>query len=217
MFKSGSTHGRKRAAWVACLFIYLLLSPLPCRAEKGAMQIGLASYYAAPRFDLEGQDPAVSYGIMFHYWLNDTTSVELGFEYLNFPGPMEVDGEDEGINWVSQVLGVGLRYRPELDFFLDPYAELMFGYQFWNTVPGDEIIDSRNGGSVAYLAGAGLEYNFRHNLVLSMGARFRYLPMREDIEREVRTIAPETYSVEEDELFDVGFLTGGIELVWRFR
>lgn len=204
---------RKWAAVAAILFFLFL--PLTSRAEKGTMQIGLASHWAAPQMDLSELDPGLAYGLIFHYWLNDTTTIVVGYEEFRFDGPLEIDGEDEGLEFTTNVIMFGARYRPEVDFFLGPYLEMGVGYQTWKVNP--DPLDSRSGGTMAYLAGVGIEQDILHAVTLSAGLRYLYMPMGEKIETEATMVAADTYEVEKDELVDGGYITAGVELVWKFK
>lgn len=208
---------RHRRYWTMLLFLFSLLICSPSLAERGAMEIGLSSHYSWPQMDVDEFDPALDYGFIFHYWLNDTTSFQAGFEQLAFEGPLKVDGKDKGMVFDVGVIELGIRYRPEVDFLFKPYLEGGFGYQFWSTKPGASIIESRNGGTIAYFAGTGLEYEFYHTVTAGLNLRYRYMPMNEKLEEEAITIGPNLYDVKDTKLEMAGYPSAGFELVWRFK
>ena len=207
---------RKGAA--AALIAALLLG-FAARAEggKGTMQIGLSSHYLGPQADAHPLDPAFDYGVIFHYWLNSTTSILAGMEMLTLDGPFLVDGKDKGISFTATALLAGVRYNPRIDLWLRPYGEAGLGYQSWQTKPGQDQIPSRSGSSVLYFAGAGLSYDFRHALTAGVNARYLYFPMQESLESSAVQKTGKKYDVTRDRFENVGFVTAGVELVWRFK
>ncbi len=191
-----------------------LLMCQPARAEKGAVHLGLASHFVWPQMDVAEFEPGLSYGAVFHYWLNDTTSIELGYEYMNFKSPLDAGGEGEHISYVTNIIEGGARYRPELDFIMTPFVEAGIGYQFWSTDPGVDFLDSRSGNSVAYFLGSGLVYHFRKLFLASLSVRWHYMPMHEHIVVETDDAGG---NVRERNLRDVSYLSAGIEMVWRLK
>lgn len=215
--KGASGLARRKRYWTMLLFLFSFLICSPSPASRGAMEIGLSSHYAWPQMDMDEFDPAPNYGFFFHYWLNDTTSFELGFEQLAFQGPLKVDGNDKGMVFDVGVILFGIRYRPEVDFLFKPYLEGGFGYQTWKTKPGTSIIEGRNGGTVAYFAGTGLDYEFYHAVTAGLNLRYLYMPMNEKIESEAITIGPDLYDIKDTKLEMAGYPSAGLELVWRFK
>ena len=184
---------------------------------KGAMELGLSSHYDWPGMDASVFDPAFDYGLVFHYWLNDRSSIMAGFDQLAFSAPFEVDGSDEGLDYTSSVFMGGLRYRPEMDFALRPYLEGGVGYESWTVKPGGGSLDNRSGSSVAYFAGTGLEYEIRRALTVGVNYRYLFYSMKENLEREAVSVPGGNYDVSKDPFKSVGFGTLGIELTWRIR
>ncbi|HUT54260.1 MAG TPA: outer membrane beta-barrel protein [bacterium] len=208
---------RKWAA--AAVLLAALAVGAPARADggKGAMQIGLSSHCLWPQADADSLDPAFDYGVIFHYWLNSTTSIMAGVEMLSLNAPLLVDGKDEGITFSTTALMAGVRYRPKIDLWLRPYAELGVGYQSWQTNPGLSELKSRSGSSVLYFAGGGLSYDFRHALTAGVNVRYLYFPMNENLESRALHKTGKKYNVTTDPFENVGFVTAGVELVWKFK
>jgi len=184
--------------------------------SKGTMEIGLSSHYNIPEQDVEDMDPAMGYGIVFHYWLTSTTTVTGTLDYMSYEWPFEVEGEDEGLDYTTWILGVGVRYRPELDLWIRPYGEAGIGYQTWTSYPGVTGIDSRNGGSVAYYGGLGFDRELFHAFTLGFNARYVYTPMNDRLESEAWRSGGE-YRLDKTPIREVGYVTAGLELTWTFR
>lgn len=187
---------------------------VPARAEKGAMEIGLAARYAWPQMDLSRLEPGLDYGVIFHYWLNSTTTVDVGIDSLTHRAPLMVDGAEQDLIFQTYVVEVGMRYRPKLDFFLQPFAELGVGYQFWSVDLEPSALDDRSGSAMAYYAGLGLDYPFLGQFSAGIDARYWYLPMQESLEEKVSAIGGDETKTD---LRNAGFLAAGIELTWKFK
>jgi len=206
--------------WTGVVLVGLIIAVLPAgnaSAQKGAMQIGLAGHYVWPSMDVAELGPAPAYGIVFHYWLNDTTSIMGSFEQYQFTTDIDVDGSDEDMIYSTSIIEVGVRYHFMVDLFAKPYVEGGVGYQLWITDPDVDFIDGRNGGSIAYFAGAGFDYVFRKSLTISLGGRYHYMPMSEKIEDEATMISPDVYEVDKTKLENVGYAQAVIEFAWRFK
>jgi opacity protein-like surface antigen len=186
-------------------------------AGKGAMEIGLAAYYGWPTGDAQEFEPNYSYGMVFHYWLNDTSTVLVGWDMMSHEVPFTVDGEDENFLYNALVLYVGARYRPEVDIFFKPYLEGGMGYQMWSTNRVPKMVDEREGSSVAYFAGTGWEYDLAHTFTVGTSFRYYYMVMAEKMEERSVTTGPDSRKKYKDPFVNVGFATAGIELTWRFK
>lgn len=204
---------------IAALLTAALLGPaLPAGAQqKSAMNIGLAARYAWPQADLEPLDPALSYGIVFHYWLTTTTSVDVGLDRFALTRAIDAPGGDADLDFELWDLTVGLRYRPKLDLLVRPYAEVGVGYEFWTLKLDVDGYENRSGGSMVYYAGIGYDWEFIEDWSLTTGARYYYVPLAEKLENEVLSVTAGDIQVSEDDLVSAGLLTAGIELTWRFR
>jgi opacity protein-like surface antigen len=209
--------GKKKAAALAAALLLLASAPALAEGGKGTMQIGLSCHYLWPQGDASVFDPAPEYGAIFHYWLNTTTSIMAGVEMISLTAPLEVNGNNEGLNFNTYALMAGGRYQPKLDFRVKPYVELGVGYQNWTLNPDPSFIDSRSGASVLYFAGGGLNYDFRHVLTAGLNVRYLYYPMIERLEREAVPRAGGRYNVISEPFKNVGFVTAGFELVWKFK
>lgn len=216
---AGKRGAAGRMVFMAALFfMVVMLVAHPAVAEgKGSMQIGLAVHYLTPCRDASDFEPDPGYGAVFNYWLNSTTTILVTVEQLSFHVPLEVDGDDEGSRFTATVLGAGIRYHPELDLWIDPYFEAGLAYQSWSIDPSPRFIDARNGGSVAYFAGAGLNHEIRHSVTAGLNLRYYYLPMQEQIEREAVSFPGGGHHVTRAPLRELGFLSAGIEVEWRFK
>jgi opacity protein-like surface antigen len=219
MFKFSLIMERMGAGLAAAALLAALFPGSPARAEaaKGTMQIGLASHYVWPQADADRLEPAADYGVIFHYWLNSTTSIMAGVDMLSFHAPLEVDLKDEGLTFSTTTIMAGVRYNPRIDLWIRPYAELGLGYQSWQIKPGPSGITSRSGSSVLYFAGAGLSYDFRQAFTAGLNLRYIYFPMNEGLDVSAVHKTGKKYDVTRDTFNDVGFLTAGVELVWKFK
>jgi len=213
--------------WLMPMFVFALVVALgwpgAALAEgKGSIEFGLSSHFNVPVADAADFDPALNnnyVGLIFHYWLNDTTSVMAGLSELSFPASIEVNGSGEEFRYGTWVLFGGVRYRPELDIIARPYIEAGLGYQSWRTYDVPDMIDERSGGALAYYAGAGLEYDLLHTMTAGLNLRYLYTPMNDRIETEAVSdpLNPGIWDVEKSPLEQVGFVSVGIELTYRFR
>jgi len=220
--KSGRPgRGRPGMGWRPALALALGLGAFwlsaSARAEKGAMELGLSGRWAWPQQDAGDFDPGLGYGFIFHYWLTRTTSIEAAYDYLQFQGPLPVDGEDKGQTYTASVIEAGVRYRPPVDFLLKPYVEGGAAYQFWEIKPGLSALEGISGANFAAFAGAGAEYEVLPTVTLGVGCRYLYLPMQTHLDHEVRTLAPGKYAIREVPFENVGIVSAGVELTWRFR
>lgn len=188
----------------------------PARAEKGAMEIGLAARPVWPTADLESLEPAFGYGAIFHYWLTSTTTVDVGIDYYPLTAALDYGDREVDLDFTSALFEVGLRYRPKLDFLLIPYAEVGLGYQFWSSsldLPGNEV---RRGNSIAYYGGVGFDWRLSEQLTAGVNGRYTFLAMQEQLEDEVLVSGTEV-DVEKTDLVAGGLVTAGVELTWRFK
>ena len=203
------------AIFMIGLAIIFLASAGAFAKEKGAMEIGLAAHYDLAQGDALEFDPGTSYGVIFHYWLNSTSTIMLGFEQFAFQAPLEVDGSDKDMDYNISALEVGWRHRPKVDLFVKPYFEVGFGYHNWYL---QSPVEDREGSSVLYFLGLGLEYEIRHQLTISANTRYYYMAMNENIETEAISIGPGIYDdIDDAPLKDVRFLGTGIELTWKIK
>ncbi len=202
-------------AFAALLFFLVCETSLAAKG-KGTMELGLSAHYNIPQQDVSDMEPAMGYDIIFHYWLTSTTTVTGTLDYMSYEWPFEVDGEDEGLDYTAYLLGVGIRYRPELDLWVRPYGEVGIGYQTWTAYPGVTGIDSRSGGSVAYYGGLGFERELFHAFTAGINTRYVYMPMNERLESEA-TLSGGDYRLEKTPIREVGFVTAGMEFTWKFR
>ncbi len=210
---------RRPAAMVLAVFFCLFMGAFPALAgEKGAMEIGLSWHYPMAQGDASELESGMAYGAMFQYWLNSTSTIVVGLDHLSFEVPFTLDGEDVGGTYVSNVIHFGLRYRPELDLWIRPYAEAGLGIQFWNLEYDAAYVDRGGGGSIAYWAGAGLEYEFLEDFALGLNARYYYTPLDDNMEYAAETMpSRDKFFIHRDELKSVGFFEAGVEITWKFK
>jgi opacity protein-like surface antigen len=202
----------------AALFLAAALAPAAGRAGgKGVIEIGLTSHYNWGAGDAQDFDPSLSYGLIFHYWLNDTTSIMAGFDQLHFNIPFEVNGNAKDYAYNASLIYGGLRYRPKLDFFLTPYLEVGLGYQTWNITDVSSPLKTRGGGSAVYEAATGIEYDVLHSVTVSLNLRYYDLMMNERLATQATTRPSGKTKAEYRPLENVGVTAAGIELCWRFR
>lgn len=215
-FKSGVWGGRSGALAAAAVLLALGFSSTAPAATKGAMEIGLGGRYVWPQWDLAHLEPAFVYNLTFEYWLNTTTTVVAQYDQMSFVSPLEVNHRTEDLRFNTGVLTGGARYRPKLDLWIQPYLEAGLGYQNWNTNSDLRQVKSRSGSSIAYYAAGGLEYEFRHSLIVGLDVRYLFTPMKENLETSV-TGASGNWEVRQDPLKEAGYLSAGVQVVWKFR
>ena len=204
---------------LVCLALAAMLVPAaPARAQqKGAMQIGLAARYAWPGMDMQSLGPAPGYGVVFHYFLTSTTSIDAGFDYLALTKSIDAPGSNVDLDYTQWALSMGLRYRPKVDFVVRPFVEGGVGYEFWTTKIDVSGSENGSGNSVVYYGGLGFDWEFVEDWTLSGGARYLYLPQTGKLESEVVAGTGGKQQVNYDDLNNGALTTVGIELTWRFK
>lgn len=208
----------KTAIFAALAMALATLAGGTARAEgKGSMEIGLASHYNFPTLDAAEFEPNYDFGVIFHYWLNDETSLMAGFNQMTFLVPIKVQGDDDDFLYNSGVIFGGFRHRPEVDFFVSPYFELGLGYQTWQTAESPSAFDDRDGSSIAYYGGFGWDYDILHTVTLTTSFRYLHMAMEERIERKAYLNQNGGWEVDKEDLKGFGVYSAGIELTWRFK
>jgi Outer membrane protein beta-barrel domain len=202
---------------IICMAGVFLMSATASAKDKGTMEIGLSAHYDIAQGDARDFDPGTSYGIIFHYWLNSTSTIMLAYDQFAFKAPLETDGSDKDMNYNIQALEAGWRYHPEIDLFMKPYVEVGFGYHNWYLDPGWSVIDNREGSSFLYFLGLGLSYELRHKMTISANTRYYYMAMNENIETRATETGPGIYEIDKDPLKDVRYLAAGIEFTWKIK
>jgi opacity protein-like surface antigen len=207
----------RSGGWAFALLVAVLIPASVRAGGKGVIEVGLASHYNWGAADAAEFEPNISYGLIVHYWLNDTTSIMGGFDQMKFQVPFTVNGTDKPYLYTANVLYLGCRYRPKIDFFLAPYLELGVGYQSWNIDQVHTPLELRRGSSVMYLVGAGVEYDLLHTVTVSANLRYYDMVMREHLDTEAHTQLSGKLHADSAPFENVGFTAAGIELTWRFR
>jgi len=202
--------GRLRAS----LFLALaLLAARPGLSATDNIEIGLHYDAAFPQFDLAPMEIGQSYGLLAHYWLTDVTSIDGAFDWLTSTWGVEVDGSREDLDFQMWLLSAGIRYEPELDFFLAPYAGAGLGYQQWNTRSSIDGVDNRQGSGLAYYALLGAEYRITPRLAIGPWARMVLIPFQAKMEREV----VDGRTTDKTHLDQGAFVLTGLEFTIRIR
>jgi len=195
-----------------------VLAAFPARAQqKGAMQIGLAARYTWPGMDLQTLEPAPDYGLIFHYFLTSTTSIDVNVDYLMLSKSLDAPGGHADLDYTMGDLAFGMRYRPKLDLVVRPFAEGGLGYEFWSSKLDVSGAQTRTGNSIIYYAGLGYDWEFAEDFTMTTTARYYYLPLREHLEDEVVTSAGGAQRVHSADVLNASLMTAGIELTWRFK
>ena len=143
--------GRRVHKLATPLFLALaLLVARPGVSGVEDVEIGLHYDAAFPQLDLKPMEIGQSYGLLGHYWLTDVTSIDVGFDWFTSTWGVEVDQSREHLDFQMWLASAGIRYEPEVDFVLAPYAGAGLGYQQWNTRSSIDGVDNRQGGGLAY-------------------------------------------------------------------
>jgi hypothetical protein len=180
-------------------------------------KILIALWMLTAAFSAQGQDryrqstftPGASYGIgsiaadnlhdiyvynlWYSYWLNDTSTLDVGGNYLLSKYDMTIHqlGSPERTThpgWDMYAFQAGMRYQPKWDFFLNFGFGAGLGYEFWNT-SGEEL-KSKHGSSLIYYLLADVEYPIRPWLSIGVYAQPYYLPLKDHLQESI-TINPD--------------------------
>jgi len=190
-----------------------LLAPRPGFSVTDNIEIGLHYDWGFSQFDLAHMDPGPSYGLLGHYWLTDVTSIDVAFDWFTSTWGVKVDRSAENLDFQMWLLSAGIRYEPEVDFFLAPYAGAGLGYQQWNTRSSIDGVDNRKGSGLAYYALLGAEYRITPRLAVGPWARMVLVPFQTKMEQEV--VAGRT--TDKTHLNQGALILTGLEFTFRIR
>jgi hypothetical protein len=176
--------------------------------------------YGAGLNGFDKLENVITYNLYYSYWLNDTSSVDIGFNFLTSEYKVRTTKSGETKTnlpkWNMTVPMVGLRYRPAWDFFLDFGFGGGLGYEMWNTVPTSGL-EARDGSGLFYYLVADVCYPIRP--WLSVGAYFEplYLPLKDNLEKEVTIGSNGKSHIEYDRLTNSVMLNTGVWVTIRIR
>ena len=198
------------------------------------MLIAAASAQAQGRYRENTVTPGASYGfgaydagklhdiyvynLWYSYWLNDTSTLDIGGNYLLSKYDMTIHQagatQKTHPNWDMYALQVGLRYQPDWDFFLNFGFGAGLGYEIWNTAGKD--IKSRTGNSLVYYLLADVEYPIRPWLSIGAYAQPYYLPLKERLQKDIIIYPDGNKSREYDKLTNSLIMDTGVWFTIRF-
>ena len=204
----------------------LFLAAAPALAQTDHLDVGLHYNYSLPQIDLSPMDPGQSYGLVAHYWVNDTTTIDAQFDQITGVWPLEVvtvkdhvrSTESEDTDFQMWLVSGGARYAPEVDFFLRPYAGLGLGYGQWTANSSVKGVGKREGSGLGVYGLLGAEYRLTRRLAVGPYCRFVFTPFSSKMEEEV-LINQDTDQrfMDKTRLEQGGFLLTGVSLTVRIR
>lgn len=207
---------RVAPAWSLLLPLALLWAG---PAWSGADNVELGLHYSEtwPQLDAAHMQPGQSFGLLFHYWLNDTTAIDGGADVLDSIWKIsEPDGPDGNINFRMYLISAGARYSPEVDFFLSPYFGGGLAYELWNTTSTALGAKDRKGSGVAFYAVGGAEYRISSRLAVGPYLRLVYAPFKDRMEVSVRKIS-DGKRVDTIPLQQAGFFITGLAVTVQIK
>jgi hypothetical protein len=203
----------------------VLVKLLPCLAWLWAgsawsgpdnIELGLHYNWTWPQMDAARMKQGQSYGLIFHYWLNDTTAIDAAFDQFDNIWKVEEPGGSADIDFKMYLVSAGVRYSPEADFFLAPYFGGGLGYQLWNTTSTAWAVNDRRGSGMGYYLLAGAEYRITPRLAVGPWLRLVYVPLHDRFEDSVRVSGGKTL-VDKTRIEQVGFFITGLAVTVQIK
>jgi hypothetical protein len=205
--------------------LWVLARLLPCLAWLGAgpawggtdnIELGLHYNWTWPQFDAARMQPGRSFGLLFHYWLNDTTTIDAAVDQFDNVWKVDGPGGPADLDFRMYLVTAGARYSPEVDFFLSPYFGGGLGYQLWNTTSTIQGVKDRKGSGLAYYLMTGADYRITPRLAVGPWLRFVYVPMHDRFEDSVRVSGGKTL-VDKTRIEQTGFVTAGLAVTVQIK
>jgi opacity protein-like surface antigen len=188
-------------------------------ALSGPDNIELGLHYSPtwPQMDATHLSQGRSFGLLFHYWLNDTTAIDAALDQFdNVWKVSEPHGRSADVDFKMYLISAGARYSPEIDFFLSPYFGAGLAYQLWNTTTSAFGASNANGTGLAYYLLGGAEYRVNSRVAVGPYLRFVYVPFHDKMEESARVVNGKT-SVDKVRLEQVGFFSTGLAVTVQIK
>jgi hypothetical protein len=204
---------------VAVIFLMSLgLIRAEAKGRYGQWELTPSAAYGSGLGDFSRLNNNYSYSLWISYWMNDTSTFDINFSYLQSQYDVDIHEQGESTskerpNWNMLSGTMGFRYQPQLDFFLDTGLGAGLGYEFWNT-KGTEI-DDRKGNSVIYYLLADVEYPVRPWFSVGAYVQPLYLPLAEHLEKNVAIVSGDDNDIEYDKLKNSFIINTGIWFSFR--
>ena len=172
----------------AGLILLCCVSSISAGARYREMKLAPSFGMSFSQGDYQPLKNLYSYALFYSYWLNDTSTLDLWLKRIE--GEFDFDlisqnqsSQQETARWAMTLGGVGFRYQPEWDFFLDAGLGAGIGYQAWES--RSDYFSTRHGEGMFYYAIFDLEYPIAS--WLSFGIYFQpfYFPLETRMEKEV--------------------------------
>ena len=203
--------------------LVIAVAGLICLSASGQgryrqMNVTAGGAYGIGLSDFSRLQDIYAFSLWYSYWMNDTSTVDIGASYLQSRYTVNVispglPNTTDHPSWDMYSGTVGVRYQPQWDFLLDFGFGAGVGYEVWNIKAKD--FKNRSGQGMIYYLLADVEYPIRPWISVGAYAQPYYLPLGEQLEKTV-TINPNganylTY----DKLRDSFILDTGIWLKIR--
>ena len=188
----------------------------PAWSGTDNIELGLHYNWTWPQMDAAHMRQGQSFGLLFHYWLNDTTTIDGAVDQLDNVWKVSEPHGSSDLDFKMYLLSAGVRYSPELDFFLSPYFGGGLAYQLWNTTSSAPGVQDHKGSGVAFYVTGGAEYRISPRVAVGPCLRFVYVPFKDRLETSVREIGGRKF-VDKTHLTQVGFLVTGVNFTVQIK
>jgi len=210
----------KRGGRLPVLAPWLLLPALlwagPAWSGTDNMELGVNYNWTWPQMDAAHMQPGRSFGLLFHYWLNDTTAIDAAVDQFDNVWKVSEPHGSSDVDFKMYLLSAGARYSPEVDFFLSPYFGGGLAYELWNTTSSAlGAKDHKGSGLALYLTG-GAEYRISPRVAIGPSLRFVYAPFKDRLEERVLVSGGKRF-VDKTPLTQVGFFVTGLNFTVQIR
>jgi len=203
--------------------LVIAVAGLSCLSARGQgryrqMDVNAGGAYGFGLGDFSRLQDIYSFSLWYSYWMNDTSTVDIGVSYLQSRYTVNViqsglPNTTDHPSWNMYSGVVGVRYQPQWDFLLDFGFGAGVGYEVWNI--NAKKFKNRSGQGMIYYLLADVEYPIRPWISVGAYAQPYYLPLGERLEKTV-TINPDgTTYLTYDTLRDSFILDAGIWLKIR--
>jgi len=161
-----------------------------------------------------------SYSLIYSYWLTDTSTLDLWLKRIEGEFDFELFSEKQSLgeksaHWSMTLGGIGFRYQPEWDFFLDAGLGAGIGYQAWES--RSDYFSTRHGEGMLYYALFDLEYPATSWLSLGIYFQPFYFPLDTRMERAVYLKSAGSSEIVYDKIKDGWIFSSGIWLAIKIR
>jgi len=190
----------------------LLAGPAFSQGRYRQMNIAAGGGLGEGLIGFDRLENSYSCSLMYSYWMNDTSTLDVNINYLQSEYPVEVRewGEpktETSADWTSLIGTVGVRYQPAWDFLLDLGFGAGLGYEGWWIK--SEVFEKRNGDGPIYYLLFDLEYPIQQWLSIGLYAQPFYYPINERLEKRADIDPAGNVHLDYDTLKDSWIVIGG--------